>query len=174
MAKRQPGFTLEEMEDELGYKIDPTIYPEDDIRRFYSDLSPIPDSLLGKTQVELKAYARRRRSNRGALMRQTLPSTGTSLVSKHTAQKTQLTCEKILECVQHSVTLTRRSNIGCVNFAVDLDYAIDLKLPLLLTTEEALMMIGVSRVRHMSRLREVADRITVAYSRRTWSRTIVF
>ena len=70
---------------------------------------------------------------------------------------------KVLKFCRQSVTLTRRSHIGCVNFAVDLDYSFGLKLPLLLTTEEALKTIGISKVGHLSRFREVAEISTVTH-----------
>ena len=81
MAKRQPKLTIEEMEEELGYKVDESIYPEEDVRRFSSDLSPIPESLLERTQVEVKANSKQKKSICDALIHQTLPNPGTSHVS---------------------------------------------------------------------------------------------
>ena len=76
MAKRQPKLDIEEMENQLGYKIDQSVYPEDDVRRFYSDLRPISGSLLDRTQVEVEAHSKQGRSKHIALVYETLPDHG--------------------------------------------------------------------------------------------------
>lgn len=42
MAKLEPTFTLEEMEENLGYKVGASNRPGDTENRFYSNLRPVP------------------------------------------------------------------------------------------------------------------------------------
>jgi len=60
MAKRKPTRTLHEMEMELGYQINSSIYPAEAKTRFYSDLSPIPDGIYDKTKREFEELKRRK------------------------------------------------------------------------------------------------------------------
>ena len=50
MAKRKPTLTLVEMERKPGYEIDSLNYPDDGVKRFYSDLRPVPNSVYERTK----------------------------------------------------------------------------------------------------------------------------
>ena len=118
MAKRQPKLTIEEMEEELGYKVDESIYPEEDFRRFFSDLSPIPESLLEKTQVEVKANSKQKKSNSDALIHQALPNPGTSHVSNSNFLETKLSHEEGVKvqstvCDSHTERSCRLRQFRC-------------------------------------------------------------
>ena len=56
MAKAKPSLTLVEMESRLGYKVDSLTYPDESLKRFYSDLRPVPNSIYEKTKVEFEEY----------------------------------------------------------------------------------------------------------------------
>ena len=58
MAKRKPTLTLVEMERELGYQINSLTHPTEAMRRFYSDLRPVPDCAYEKTKKELEERAK--------------------------------------------------------------------------------------------------------------------
>jgi predicted nucleotidyltransferase len=60
MAKRKPTLTLLEMENELGYKVDTSIHPAETVKRFYSDLRPVPDGTYEKTEREFEEYKKMR------------------------------------------------------------------------------------------------------------------
>ncbi len=44
------------MERKLGYSIDASNYPDDGVKRFYSDLRPVPTSVYERTKKEFEAY----------------------------------------------------------------------------------------------------------------------
>ena len=56
MAKRKPTLTLVEMERKLGYEIDSLNYPDDGVKRFYSDLRPVPNSVYERTKREFEEH----------------------------------------------------------------------------------------------------------------------
>lgn len=60
MAKRKPTLTLVEMERKLGYKIDSLNYPDEGVKRFYSDLRPVPNSVYERTKKEFKEHEKQR------------------------------------------------------------------------------------------------------------------
>ena len=60
MAKRKPTLTLTEMEKKLGYKIDSLNYPDDGVNRFYSDLTPVPNSVYERTKREFEEHEKQR------------------------------------------------------------------------------------------------------------------
>ena len=55
MAKPRPVLSLERMAGELGYHVDPAAHPHA-LGRLYSDLTPVPVDLCGKTRREYEAY----------------------------------------------------------------------------------------------------------------------
>jgi hypothetical protein len=60
MAKRRPTLALLEMENELGYKVDSSSQLTETVKRFYSDLKPVPDGTFEKTKREFEEYERMR------------------------------------------------------------------------------------------------------------------
>ncbi len=44
-----------QIESKLGYKIDPSNYPDDTTQRFYSSLRPVPQSIYGRAVEEIDA-----------------------------------------------------------------------------------------------------------------------
>ena len=60
MAKRKPTLTLLEMESKLGYKVDSSTHPTETVKRFYSDLRPVPDGTYNKTKREFQEYESKR------------------------------------------------------------------------------------------------------------------
>ena len=81
MAKRKPTLTLEEMERELGYKVDPLIHPTESVERFYSDLSPVPTSAYEKTKREFEHHGKRKyRKGFEAISEEVLPELGVAKV----------------------------------------------------------------------------------------------
>ena len=59
MAKAKPSPTIVEIESELGYKVDSETYPDENLKRFYSDLRPIPNNPYGKARKEFEEYKER-------------------------------------------------------------------------------------------------------------------
>jgi hypothetical protein len=59
MAKAKPSLTLVEMESKLGYKVDSLAYPDESVKRFYSDLEPMPSSVYEKTRKEFEEYEKK-------------------------------------------------------------------------------------------------------------------
>ena len=53
MAKRKPRTTLVEMENELGYRLNPLNYLSEE-NRFYLDLRQIPRSIDAKTEKDFE------------------------------------------------------------------------------------------------------------------------
>ena len=60
MAKRKPTLTFMEMERKLGYKIDSLNYPDEAVKRFYSDLRPVPSSVYERIKTELEEHEKQR------------------------------------------------------------------------------------------------------------------
>jgi len=59
MAKAKPSLTLTAMESKLGYRVDSLAYPCDDIKRFYSNLRPVPNSAYEKLEEEFEVYKKK-------------------------------------------------------------------------------------------------------------------
>lgn len=60
MAKAKPSLTIAEMESKLGYKVDSLTYPEENAKRFYSNLRPVSNSIYEKTKEEFEVYEKKR------------------------------------------------------------------------------------------------------------------
>ncbi|KAK3296335.1 uncharacterized protein B0H64DRAFT_374433 [Chaetomium fimeti] len=60
MAKLKPTLTLMEMEDEMGYKVDALDRPDEAEKRFYSDLTPVPDNTYGLTEKDYQEFVKRK------------------------------------------------------------------------------------------------------------------
>jgi len=60
MAKLKPTFTLAEMERKLGYKIDNLNYPDDCVKRLYSDLRPVLHDIYERTKKEFEEHEKQR------------------------------------------------------------------------------------------------------------------
>ncbi|KAL9611963.1 MAG: hypothetical protein Q9167_003403 [Letrouitia subvulpina] len=74
MAKVKPLPTLVEMESKLGYKVDLRTYPDESLKRFYSDLRLVPYSTYEKTRREYEEYERKTyRKNDEAISGKSLP-----------------------------------------------------------------------------------------------------
>ncbi len=77
MAKSKPTLTLAEMERELGYKADSLNQTTEAVKRFYSDLRPVPDCAYEKMKRELEEYERKKdRKNREGLPVQLISELG--------------------------------------------------------------------------------------------------
>jgi len=59
MAKARLSLTLLEMEVQLGYKVD-YLTSNKHLKRFYSDLTPIPHSAYQRTREEFEKLERKR------------------------------------------------------------------------------------------------------------------
>lgn len=74
MAKQRPVVTLLEMQKELGFQVE---LPNDETRKdeqFYSDLSPVSNSLLDRTEKELQEHRRQKKyQERHAVLELLLP-----------------------------------------------------------------------------------------------------
>jgi hypothetical protein len=82
MAKRKPTLTLMEMESKLGYKIDSLKYPDEGVKRFYSDLRPIPQSVYERTQREFEELQKQKSCKEDeAILESVLPEFGVPRVS---------------------------------------------------------------------------------------------
>jgi hypothetical protein len=91
MAKRKPTFTLEEMEMTLGYKVDSSSYPNESVKRFYSDLRPVPNSAYERTKREFEEYEKQRyRKDYKTISEKILPEWGVSQVSRPLASLVNL------------------------------------------------------------------------------------
>ncbi len=83
MAKRKPILTLEEMERTLGYKIDSSNYPDEGLKRFYSDLRPVPNSVYGRTEKEFEEHEKQRSFDEDKIISEkVLPDFGVPQVSQ--------------------------------------------------------------------------------------------
>ena len=60
MAKARISLTLLEMEFQLGYKVDSLTYPNEHLKRFYSDLRQVPQSAYQRTREEFEELERKR------------------------------------------------------------------------------------------------------------------
>ena len=58
MAKARPSLTLLEMEVQLGYKVD-SLTSNEHLKRFHSDLRPVPRSAYQRTREELEELERK-------------------------------------------------------------------------------------------------------------------
>jgi hypothetical protein len=83
IAKRKPTLTLVEMERKLGYKIDSLNYPDEGVKRFYSDLRPVPSSVYERTRKEFKEHEERRFCKEDeTILEKVLPDFGVPQVSQ--------------------------------------------------------------------------------------------
>ncbi|CAO1598912.1 hypothetical protein XANCAGTX0491_002664 [Xanthoria calcicola] len=55
MAKARPLMSFVQMESKLGYKIDPSNYPTDATKRFYSSLRLVPQSIYERAVEDIDA-----------------------------------------------------------------------------------------------------------------------
>lgn len=60
MAKAKPSLTIVEMESKLGYKVDSLTCPEENAKRFYSNLRLVPNSTYERTKEEFEVYEKKR------------------------------------------------------------------------------------------------------------------
>ncbi|OAF55793.1 hypothetical protein VC83_07744 [Pseudogymnoascus destructans] len=129
MAKRKPTLTLVEMERKLGYRIDSSNYPEESVKRFYSDLRPVPSSVYERTKAEFEEHEKQRSAKADdIILEEMLPDFD------------------IIDHGLESVIFTRRSHVGFYTFAVDIHYGFGFDLPLLLTKNEAFRAMTVPKL----------------------------
>ena len=148
MAKRKPILTLEEMERELGYKVDSVTYPVEGVERFYSDFRPVRVCAYEKTKKEFEEHEKKKHCKvYEPISMNILPKFGVSQVimplmwlswSSHNF--------KTIQHGQDTITLTNRSHVGFYRFALDIYYGFGFDLPLLLTEDEAFRTISVAKV----------------------------
>ena len=82
MAKARPSLTLLEMEAKLGYKLDSLNYPDEHLKRFYSDLRPVPRSIYQRTKEEFEEFEKQRyRKDLATISEEFLPESGLVKVS---------------------------------------------------------------------------------------------
>ena len=83
MAKAKPSLTLVEMESKLGYKVDSLTYPDESVKRFYSDLRLVPNSNYEKTKEEIEMYEKKKyRKGYNTISEKVLPELGVVQVSR--------------------------------------------------------------------------------------------
>jgi len=71
-----------EMEDEMGYKIDALNRPNEAEKRFYSDLTPVPDDTYGLTEKDYQEFVKRKHDkDSGKVAAGALPKAGQSEAS---------------------------------------------------------------------------------------------
>jgi len=78
MAKRRHTLALEEMEAELGYKIDLFNYPDESVRTFYSDLRLVQNNVYERTKRNSRSMKSKgiRYRKRDAISEKVLPDLG--------------------------------------------------------------------------------------------------
>jgi hypothetical protein len=65
------------MESKLGYKVDSLSYPHEGVKRFYSDLEPIPSSVHEKIRKEFEEYEKKTYAKRSdTISEKVLPGLG--------------------------------------------------------------------------------------------------
>ncbi|KAK2052807.1 hypothetical protein LY76DRAFT_582861 [Colletotrichum caudatum] len=146
MAKRKPTFSLQEMEDRLGYSVDPLVH-SGAVGCLYSDLRPVPQSIYEKTLREFEEnQTARHHLHRGSI--------GSTESSAYTMVVTR---------GEDVITITQRTGKGYYTFSVDLNYGFGLQISFLLSQEEGLRLqfrAGNSTNGNLFSLpREVRDRI---------------
>ncbi len=60
MVKAKSSLTIVKMKSKLGYKVDFLTYLEENAKRFYSNLRPVPNSTYEKTKEEFEVYEKKR------------------------------------------------------------------------------------------------------------------
>ena len=55
MAKARPRLTLQDMERQLGFRIEPSKDHDINEERFFTDLQPVPKDVFGLTEIEFSA-----------------------------------------------------------------------------------------------------------------------
>jgi len=129
MAKRKPTFTLVDMERKLRYEIDSSSYADKNVKRFYSDLAPVPNSVYERTKKEFEEHEKQAfHKAYETVSEKVLPEFGVPKTIRHG---------------QDTVTFRRRSDVGFYTFAVDIHYGFGLDLPLLFSKNEALRALTV-------------------------------
>jgi hypothetical protein len=91
MAKRRPRLTLEEMEKRLGYSVGLVNYYRHCTKRFYSDLTPVPDDIYERTEIELSEHAKQQYSRSELVSDEILPSIDKPQVRPTSFQQFKLT-----------------------------------------------------------------------------------
>lgn len=92
MAKCKPTLTLEEIERKLGYQIGSLNYPDEGVKRFYSDLRPVPRSVYERSKKEFEEYERRRFCKEDeTISEKVLPDFGVPQVSQPLSKLVNLT-----------------------------------------------------------------------------------
>ncbi len=83
MAKARPSLTLAEMESKLGYKVNALTYPDESVKRFYADLTPVSSSIYEKTKKEFEVYEKKTyRKGYKTISETVLPELGVVRVSR--------------------------------------------------------------------------------------------
>ncbi len=59
MAKAKPTLTLTEMESKMGYRVDSLTLLRDGVKRFYSNLRPVPNSNYERIKEEFEVYEKK-------------------------------------------------------------------------------------------------------------------
>ncbi|KAF3479940.1 uncharacterized protein GIQ15_06916 [Arthroderma uncinatum] len=131
MAKQRSVLTLDEMEKRLGYKVAVLDNPNEKRERFYSDLTPVPESVYEQTRKELDDYHKREQmqDHRGLLE--------TNALAAHFVKK--------IEYGEDVVHIQRRSYTSLYSFTVDIRYGSDFSLPLVLTANDVLKLLVATR-----------------------------
>ena len=81
IAKRKPTLTLLGIKKKLEYKINPLTYPNEAIKRFYSNLRPIPNSAYKRTKKEYKKFIRNYYSRHESVIKENFPGFSKNKVS---------------------------------------------------------------------------------------------
>lgn len=134
MAKARTSLTLLEMEAQLRYNADSLMYPNEYLKRFYSDLRSVPSSASQRTRDEFEELERKRRDH-------------VTTTSDQSLQKVQVSGRPFqMVYGDGSISLTCINNVAFYNVAVDVHYGFGLELPLLFTSDEALTLVSIAKV----------------------------
>lgn len=60
MVKAKPSLTIVKMESKLRYKVDSLTCFEENAKRFYFNLRPVPNSTYERTKEEFEVYEKKR------------------------------------------------------------------------------------------------------------------
>ncbi|KIW21980.1 uncharacterized protein PV07_12619 [Cladophialophora immunda] len=137
MAKPIPNFTVQEIEEQLGYTVVGLYYPGDDAPYFYSDLTPVSQCAIDRAQRELDEHVRQSLGKYEIILPESSPGV---IVRQEGRPDLRLPHSWTTTCHRCTMTFTCGSRVGHYNFAVNVRWEFDLELSLLLTLHEVVTM----------------------------------
>ncbi|EEQ35494.1 hypothetical protein McanMca71_003090 [Microsporum canis] len=124
MAKQREALSLGTMERMLGYKVAVLDGPDERQQWFYSDLTPVPETVYERTRKELDDYQKRNEilDHKGLSRKNNFPPSFT----------------KAIEHGQDVIHIERKGILGLYSFTAYIQYGFGFDLALVLTESEAL------------------------------------